>query len=87
MQEKVILYAIKLLSGLPLTLIQGMGTLVGWGFNLIPNRERRKARININLCFPAESSRKRNTLVRRALVENAKTLLEMPGVFMGEPEH
>jgi len=71
---------------LPLALIQRLGELVGWLFYQIPNRERETARVNINLCFPELTAAQKDSLVRQSLIENAKTLLEMPGIWHGEAD-
>jgi len=60
-----------------------LGNLFYW----LPNRERRNARINLALCFPLLSDRERESLLRRSLVENAKTLAEIPGIWRGQSEH
>lgn len=85
MTGKIILNSLKLLSHLPLTLVQLLGIFVGWGFYLVPNQLQRNARINIALCFPKMSGFEQKQLLRKALIENAKTLLEMPGVWFGDP--
>lgn len=71
---------------MPLTVVQRLGTILGWFFYRFPNRERATTRININLCFPQLSTPQRERLVRLSLVEGAKTLLEMPGIWHGDPD-
>ncbi len=46
------------------------------------NKERWVARINIGLCFPALSADEQSRLVKQTLQENAKTLLELPRIFL-----
>ncbi len=75
---KVIFYFI---AALPLPIAQFLGACLGSLLNRFDNRERRVARINIALCFSELSADKQADLVRQALQENAKTLLEMPRIF------
>jgi len=85
MRKLIISAAIRLLAALPLRMAQGLGALIGQLFYWVPNRERRNARINIALCFPDWSAGERERLLRRSLVENAKTLAETPGIWLGDP--
>lgn len=85
MKGKIILNTLRILSHLPLFLVQILGTLVGWGFYLVPNRLQKIARINIGLCFPEMSGSEQKRQLRKALVANAITLMEMPGVWFGDP--
>lgn len=87
MRKTAILFAITLLSLLPLRVAHGLGALVGNLFYWLPNRERRNARINLRLCFPELSEHERGTLLRRSLIENAKTLTETPAVWRGRPAY
>jgi len=86
MRAKIILYLIKLLARTPFPLIMGLGTLLGGLLYLLPNRERHFARINIELCFPELSRAERRRLLRQSLIENARTLLEMPAMWVGNPQ-
>jgi len=84
MRSKLIIYLIKGLSFLPLTIVQPLGALAGWFLYRIPNREREVARINIDLCFPELSLPQKVRLLRQSLRESAKTLLEMPRIWQGD---
>ena len=86
MREILVSLLVKLLSRLPLSFVHGLGVLLGGLFYWIPNKQRRNANTNIDLCLPELSAGKRRTLLRRSLIENAKTLLEMPGVWLGRPD-
>jgi len=86
MESKLLFYVFKGLSLLPLAVIHSLGVVLGWLFLLIPNRERETARINIALCLPEFSASEQRRLLRSSLIENAKALLEMPAVWMGEPD-
>ncbi len=83
MRAKIIFYVIRSLALLPLGAAHGLGFLMGWLFYLIPNRERHNARVNIALCFPSLSTAEQARLVRKSLIENAKTIAEMPGIWQG----
>ncbi|SFC42072.1 KDO2-lipid IV(A) lauroyltransferase [Marinospirillum celere] len=66
-----------LLSRLPLRAIQALAIPVGklvWRFS---ERERRVSQVNVELCFPEKTPWERDQLARGALIENARTLLEM----------
>lgn len=86
MRAKIIIYTVKLLARTPFPVIQMLGTLFGWLSYLLPNEERRIARINIDLCFPELSLAERRLLLRQSLIENARTLLEMPAMWTGDPQ-
>lgn len=74
------------LSLLPLIVLQRLGVIIGRLFYWVPNRERSNTRININLCFPDLAAAERERLVRQSLIEGAKSLLEMPKIWYGDPQ-
>ena len=84
MRSKLIIYLAIGLSLLPTPVVQRLGALTGWFLYRIPNRQRDVARININLCFPELGTPLKERLVRQSLIENAKNLLEMPGIWRGD---
>lgn len=65
--------------------VQGMGATVGRLLYWLPNREKRCAEVNLDICFPELSPAEKRRLLKRSLIENAKTLLEMPAIWLGEP--
>lgn len=77
---------LKSLSCLPLGVLQRIGAGLGLLFWLVPNQERRRAEINLALCLPELDADERRRLLRRTLIENGKTLLEMPVGWYGVPE-
>lgn len=87
MRRPVIRILLGLLARLPMPLAHALGGLVGRLFYRIPNRERRNARINLALCLPELVEAERESLLRRSLIENAKTLAEAPGIWRGRPEY
>jgi KDO2-lipid IV(A) lauroyltransferase len=86
MRSKLIIYLLSGVARLSLVSAQRIGVLLGWLLYLLPNRERHNARVNIELCFPGMASRERDRLLRRALIESAKTILEMPGIWRRDVE-
>ncbi len=87
MRATIALFLIRLMSRLPLRLVQGLGSLLGTLFYWFPNRERRTAEVNLRLCFPDLDDRERDRLMRSCLRENAKTLAEAAGAWLREPSY
>jgi KDO2-lipid IV(A) lauroyltransferase len=67
---------------LPLPLLHALGVVIGWGFNLLPNRLRETTRINIALCFPELTPQSQRQRVRQCLVEAGKTLMESGALWL-----
>ena len=86
MRDTLVLFALRLLAALPLSVIQALGWCVGSLAALIPNRERANAEVNVALCFPQMGKTERRRFVRRALIENARTLLESPRAWLRDPD-
>lgn len=86
MKEKLILALIRMLSWLPFSVIRSLGNLIGTLGYLIPNRESRNARINLEVCFPELNEAERRKLLRQTLRESAITILEMPKVWYGRTQ-
>lgn len=86
MRDTLVLLALRLLAALPLPVAQGLGWCVGSLAALIPNRERKNAEVNVALCFPQMPPGERRRFVRRALIENARTLVESPRAWLREPD-
>ena len=76
---KLIMY---LFAYLPLPVTHGIGTCVGWGLILIPNRSRKTTEINITLCWPGLSLQAQRKLVRKSLIETGKTILETGALWL-----
>jgi len=83
----IFLIFIRLLSRFNYRVIQWLGRLLGVLFIVLPNREKRCARINIKLCFPELSNQEREKMLKQSLIENTITMLEMPGFWCGSPDH
>lgn len=74
-------HLIKLFAHLPLPLVRALGWLAGWLMYLLPNRERHNAAVNLQLAFPELAVDERRRMLRRVLIENARTFLEMPAAW------
>ncbi|MGB5832755.1 MAG: lysophospholipid acyltransferase family protein [Thiohalocapsa sp.] len=85
-QERAILGLLGILAKLPLRVLHGTGTLVGWLVILFPNRQRRNALINVSLCFPRLSVREKIRLRNRCLREFGKTYLEIGRLWLRPAE-
>jgi KDO2-lipid IV(A) lauroyltransferase len=86
MKNRLLLTIAKLFALLPLPACRSLGTLIGLILYHTPNRNQRDARTNIELCFPQMPGNEREQLVRRSLIETAKTFIEMPSVWLGDPD-
>lgn len=86
MKEALIKLALRFGAILPLPLLHFLAVMVGLGFFLLPNRHRRTTEINLKVCFPELSERERKALMRRSLIETAKTFMESPKVLLSSPQ-
>ena len=69
--------AFYLFAALPLPVAHALGAVLGWLFLVIPNKRRRTAEINIELCFPEMSRGARRQLLRRNMIESGKSVTEI----------
>jgi Kdo2-lipid IVA lauroyltransferase/acyltransferase len=69
-------------SWLPLAVCHALGSIIGWGFMIIPNRAARDTKTNIGLCFPEMARSGQRRLVRQSLVETGKAILEASVLWM-----
>lgn len=75
----------RLFTWLPLPAAHALGAGLGWLFFIIPNKRRRTAEINLELCFPEMPADARRRLMRRNLIELGKSLVET-GVLWTRPK-
>jgi Kdo2-lipid IVA lauroyltransferase/acyltransferase len=75
----------RLFTRLPLPAAHALGAGLGWLLFVIPNKRRRTAQINLELCFPELPADARRRLLRRNLVELGKSLVEV-GVLWTRPK-
>jgi Kdo2-lipid IVA lauroyltransferase/acyltransferase len=73
-------------SRLPLAVCHALGSVIGWGFMLIPNRAARDTETNIGMCFPEMARSEQRRLVRQSLVETGKAILEASVLWMRSGE-
>lgn len=81
---RLALIAMRLVSRLPMPLLQGLGAGLGWVMWRVPNRERHNAQVNLALCFPELDEPQRVVLLQQTLRHAGKTLLEMPACWLGD---
>jgi KDO2-lipid IV(A) lauroyltransferase len=86
MRAKLIVTLVTLASRIPFSVARWLGYVLGTLVYWIPNSARRIARINLELCFPEHSRQKRERMLHRCLVENARTILELPSIWRDDPE-
>jgi KDO2-lipid IV(A) lauroyltransferase len=80
-----ILRLLRLAALLPLPVAHALGTAIGLCLYAFPTESRRVARRNLELCFPALTPRERRGLLRRALAETGKGLLEAGALWLWPP--
>jgi KDO2-lipid IV(A) lauroyltransferase len=77
---------LKLLGMLPLALLHRIGDAFAWLWRVLPTRERRVARRNIELCLPELAAAERQLLLRQTLRAAGHSLFELPW-FWTRPLH
>lgn len=82
--NRIALVLLRLVANLPLPLLHGVGTLLGWLSWLFPNRNRRVTRRNIALCYPALTPHRQRRLTRQGLVELGKAVAETPKMWLAD---
>lgn len=80
------LFLLRLVARLPLPVLHGAGTVLGWLAWYIPNPHKRVTLRNLELCFPALDAHSRRRLARRHLYELGKTLTETIPLWFGDRE-
>jgi KDO2-lipid IV(A) lauroyltransferase len=76
---------LHLLAILPLAATAFLGSVLGWLLYRIPNRRRRTALTNLQLCFPQMPDAARRRLLRDNLIEAAKSVTEIGALWtLGE---
>lgn len=85
MKGRLILFALRLLSWLPLSVAQGLGGTLGRLLYWLPNPVKRVAETNLRLCFSQLKPPQRDALLKRSLIETGKTLMEMGAMWFWTP--
>jgi len=86
MRDAFIRGLMRLVAALPLRVAQALGWALGSIAALVPNRERANAEVNVALCFPQMPPAECRRFIRRALIQNACTLLESPRAWLEDPD-
>ena len=73
--------AFHLFTALPLPVAHALGAVLGWLFLVFPNKRRRTAEINIELCFPEMSRGARQRLLQRNMIELGKSVTEIGALW------
>lgn len=76
-KERLASGAVRLVSRLPLSVLQRLGWALGHLFVVWPNKQRRNALINIRMCQPSLTPKEQVALRDRTLREFGKTYLEI----------
>lgn len=80
-----IFYRLMRLGGqLPLRWLHGIGAAFGWVVWCVHATPRSRAQASLSLALTQLSAEKRQTLVRRCLVESGKSLLEVAKIWSGD---
>lgn len=64
-------------SVIPMPISHAFGAFVGYFIYLIPNKVRHVSKCNIDLCFPDQTNRYRDQLLKHSLVELGKWFFEL----------
>ncbi len=67
---------LRLLAKLPLPVAHSIGALLGWLLILLPNKNQRIARRNLELCLPEMNDNQRKQLLKKSLIETGKAVME-----------
>ena len=71
----------RVFAALPLPVAHALGAALGWLLLVVPNKRRRTARINLELCFPEMSRGARQRLLRRNMLELGKSVTEIGALW------
>lgn len=81
MKQRLILWLVKGVGRLPLAVVRGLGSLVGWLLYITNSRAARVTKTNIALCFGELPEAERNRLCRKSLLETGRTAAEIPLIW------
>ena len=80
--SKLITASLHCLAWLPLPILHGLGSGLGWCLSLTSARAKKIAATNIALCWPELPAAQQHRLVRSSLAETGKTLLETGALWL-----
>ncbi len=76
-KSQLAIAGLRFLSWFPLSILHGIGVVIGSILYLLPNNSKKIAQQNLDLCFAELAPQVRRQLLRQSLIESSKTLLEM----------
>ncbi|MCF6317946.1 MAG: lysophospholipid acyltransferase family protein [Proteobacteria bacterium] len=76
----------KLLVKLPLLMVLKLGAFLGFLTGLIPNKRKKIAARNIELCFPELSAKQQKTLLKQNLISTGVGFAEMLVAYWGKTD-
>lgn len=79
------LWLLRLLSWMPLPLSRFLGSLVGLWIGYVPGRRFETCLANVRLCYPEKDGIWHQSITRKSLIHEARTLLEMPRLWRLSP--
>jgi len=82
MKYKLLITMLWLTSKLPLAITHFICFVVGNALYITPNKLKRVSKINIDLCFQQESSQFKKHLLRKSLIEQCKSILELGPLWL-----
>lgn len=85
-KDRMLAVLLYLVARLPLRIAQTLGRGFGRVLARIPNKQRRNALINIELCLPGLSAQEARIFRDRSLEENGRTYFEMAYLLLRSPE-
>lgn len=79
------LWLLQLLSWVPLSLLRLMGSLVGLWIGYVPGRRFETCLANLRLCYPEKEDIWHQSVARKSLMHEARTMLETPRLLRLSP--
>ena len=79
------LWLLQLLSWVPLSLLRFMGSLVGLWIGYVPGRRFETCLTNLRLCYPEKEDIWHQSVARKSLMHEARTMLETPRLLRLSP--
>jgi KDO2-lipid IV(A) lauroyltransferase len=85
MLSRLGVFFMALLAPLPLPLVRGLGSALGWFLYCVVPARRRVVRVNLELCFPHWTEQQRRRLVPRVFIAFAQAWLDRSWLWHGDP--
>lgn len=84
--SKLPVHLLQLLAKLPLPFAHAMGLFLGWLLILIPNKNRRIAKRNLELCLPELNFLQCKKSLNKSLIETGKAVMEKGAIMCWKRE-